>query len=90
MKLIRLFAVLIVVLVGVSLVHTNRLVGQGETMRKLQAEIEKLEYENRKLEKEIATFSSLTSVHPRITELGFAEPESISTLKSPAPIALRP
>ena len=75
-------------LIITNLYYTNKLVGHGEEINDLTADIHEIKHQNRKLEIQIAKKTSLINLQDQIAKAGFVEPESIATLRAPAPIAL--
>lgn len=87
MKWIKVLGFLVILLVVVNLVATNRLVGQGQTINELTQEISKVEHSNRKLKLSIARKGALIDTNSEITKLGFKDPENIATLRAPSHVA---
>lgn len=88
MKLVKFLVVVIVLLTVVNLVHTNKLVGKGETIAALSQEIKAIEHENSKLQMIIAEKGSFINLEEKLEELGYSDPENIASLTSPEPVAL--
>lgn len=88
MKIIKILSVVIMALIISNLYFTNNLVGRGEVINEITADIHEIEHENRKLEIQIAKKTSLTNLQEKISQAGFVDPENIATLEKPNPIAL--
>jgi hypothetical protein len=89
MKLIKIFAILIIVMVFLNITLTNRSLDDSMEMSNLSSQILTLIKVNNSLKAEIATSASLTSLKPKISSAGYTETSPhLVTLGFPASVAL--
>lgn len=89
-KITFLLAFLVIcVLAVVQILVANRLVAQGDLIKKCETEAYWLKEENQRMENEIIKLSSLTSIASRSAELAFKKETSVLYLPRPVTVALR-
>lgn len=77
LKATILYAPFIVILLAVvEIILANQLAGSGKTIRSVDIAIDSLRDENKLLEQQIASASSLLTVESRAKQMGFIEPKS--------------
>ncbi len=93
MKKVYLLALLLFVIVAVGqivyLAQSNLLASESVRAEEIKSVIEKIEEDNKILESEILSYSSLVVVASRAAEVGFEKPKEYITLKNTNSIALK-
>lgn len=87
MKLFKLLACFIVILIISSITLSNHSLDDSQEVRKLSLNIASLQHDNTLLKDEIAERGSLTKIAAVATEKGFVESPKIVTLSVPSHVA---
>lgn len=78
-KTVRIFKIVgfvLIILAIIQVVISNRLVTAGQRLTQIDKEIKRIEEENEYLKKEIASFSSLTTIAKEAEKAGFLRMQS--------------
>lgn len=87
MKLFKLLACFIVILIVSSITLSNHSLDDSQHVRELSLDIASLQHDNTLLKDEIAQAGSLTKIAAVATEKGFVESPKIVTLSVPSHVA---
>jgi len=89
MKLIKILAALIVLLVLASLTLSNHTLDYSPVINTLSRDNATLKHANMVLRATLATRGSLTYLAPQLAHSEYVEPQTQLTLATPAPLAFR-
>lgn len=65
----------VIVLSVIELIVSNQFVGSGKLIRSVDISIDAIRSENEQLQQQVASASSLLTIHSRAMEIGFIDPK---------------